>query len=205
MRLARPLLLGSLVAATTGSFALSFTAASELEEELPVREPQLQRRLSALVNPPREVVTVPPLVVERGEMEFEALELTPPEPEPTPPPPRRVHKVARRVEAPEPSLFADPADEVRKALKLKKGALERCYEMELKKQAAFDGFVVVSLSVAQSGKVLEAGVEEGNRRDSRVGACIVAQLKTMRLPAFEEDVELQIPIRLQARELAARE
>jgi hypothetical protein len=77
--------------------------------------------------------------------------------------------------------------------------------MELKKQAAFDGFVVVSLSVAQSGKVLEAGVEEGNRRDSRVGACIVAQLKTMRLPAFEEDVELQIPIRLQARELAARE
>ncbi len=94
----------------------------------------------------------------------------------------------------------EPEDAVRLALRGKRASFERCYELELKKQAAFSGFIVVAVSVSAAGQVLEAKVQEGNRRDAVVGACIASALRTMRLPALTSDADLLIPIRLQAKE-----
>ena len=58
----------------------------------------------------------------------------------------------------------------------------------------------VALSLSASGTVIEARVQEGNRRDAVVGACIVAQLRTLKLPQLTSEADLLIPIRLQARE-----
>jgi hypothetical protein len=94
----------------------------------------------------------------------------------------------------------DPEDAIRMGLRSKRASFEHCYEQELKKQAAFSGFIVVAVSLSASGRVTEAYVQEGNRRDAAVGACIVAALRTMKLPRLTSEADLLIPIRLQARE-----
>ncbi len=94
----------------------------------------------------------------------------------------------------------EPEDAIRMALRSKRASFEHCYEQELKKQAAFSGFIVVALSLSASGKVTEARVHEGNRRDAVVGACIVAALRTMKLPRLTSEADLLIPIRLHAKE-----
>lgn len=93
-----------------------------------------------------------------------------------------------------------PEDAFRLALRYKRAALEHCYEQELKKQAAFDGFLVVSVSLSADGKVTDAHIEEGSRRDAQVGACILAQLRQLQLPPLTEEAELIVPIRLEAKE-----
>ena len=94
----------------------------------------------------------------------------------------------------------EPEDAIRMALRGKRASFEHCYQTELKKQASFSGFIVVALSLSASGQVTDARVQEGNRRDAVVGACIVAQLRTLKLPALTSEADLLIPIRLQARE-----
>jgi|GEM_PF-2229202 len=93
-----------------------------------------------------------------------------------------------------------PEDAIRMALRSKRASFEHCYEQELKKQASFSGFIVVALSLSATGRVTDAHVQEGNRRDAVVGACIVGQLRTMKLPPLTSEADLLIPIRLQARE-----
>lgn len=112
---------------------------------------------------------------------------------------KRVRKPAPVVEA-APRIEVEPEDAIRLALRGKRASFERCYELELKKQAAFSGFVVVAVSVSAEGKVLEAKVQEGNRRDAVVGACIAGALRTMQLPQLTSDADLLIPIRLEAKE-----
>ncbi len=97
-------------------------------------------------------------------------------------------------------LEVDPADAMRMALRGKRASFEHCYEQELKKQASFNGFIVVALSLSANGTVTDARVQEGNLRDAVVGACIVAQLRTLKLPMLTSEADLLIPIRLQASE-----
>ena len=113
--------------------------------------------------------------------------------------PRRIRPVAP-IAASAVSSEVEPEDAIRIALRSKRASFEHCYEQELKKQASFSGFIVVAVSVSASGHVTEARVQEGNRRDAVVGACIVAQLRTMKLPPLTSEADLLIPIRLQARE-----
>lgn len=106
---------------------------------------------------------------------------------------RRVHTLASAVTP------AAPEDALRMALRRKRMVFEHCYEMELKKQAAFNGFVVLSVSVTVDGRITDAHVEEGSRRDAAVGACIAAQLRQLKLPPVSEEADLLVPIRLEAR------
>ncbi len=108
--------------------------------------------------------------------------------------------VARPVAPVPTSTAVEPQDAIRIALRSKRASFEHCYEQELKKQASFSGFIVVALSLSAAGKVTEARVQEGSRRDAVVGACIVAQLRTLKLPPLTSEADLLIPIRLQARE-----
>ena len=94
----------------------------------------------------------------------------------------------------------EPEDAVRAALRSKRAQFEYCYQRELKKQAAFSGFVVVALSVSAQGRVTNAHVQEGNPRDALVGGCIAAQLRTLKLPVLSCDADLLIPIRLEAKD-----
>ena len=112
---------------------------------------------------------------------------------------------ARRVvqpstEAVQAPVAIEPEDAIRMALRLKRGQFEYCYQRELKKQAAFSGFVVVAINVSIDGVVTSARVQEGNPRDAAVGGCIAAQLKTMRLPLLTSEAELILPIRLEAKD-----
>lgn len=91
-----------------------------------------------------------------------------------------------------------PDDAVRLALRHKRALFEHCFEMELRKQAVFSGFVVVSLGVSSEGQVTHARVLEGNRRESAVGSCIAGVLRTLKLPPLAYEAELILPIRLKA-------
>ncbi len=206
MRTTRFVVLGSLTTATALCFMASWEAAQDFETRSCEQGPL---GISALVTPPRArieptlTIEPPSQSLESESMEFEGLEFPPAQP-PAPVAHRRPRVMASVAPALDPTL-TEPGDAVRAALRLKRPALEHCYEEELKKQAAFDGFVVVAISVAANGTVLGASVEEAGRRDARVGACIVAQLKRLKLPPLTEEADLQIPIRLQSKQLATRE
>lgn len=137
-------------------------------------------------------------------VEVEAIvpELLPPENEAPPTGPikkrHRAKRAATVVQKNEPDGVA-PEDAIRMELRRRKHSFEQCYEQELKKQASFDGFVVVALSLAVNGSVTDARVEEGTQRDRQVGRCIAAQLRRLQLPPLDEETELLIPIRLQAK------
>ena len=66
-------------------------------------------------------------------------------------------------------------------------------------QSAFDGFVVVALSVSADGRISGVRLEEASKRDAAVGACIVGQLRQIKLPPLTEEADLMIPIRLEAK------
>lgn len=115
-----------------------------------------------------------------------------------------VRPIVKRKKLSPPPMIAvpevEPEDAIRLALRGKRASFERCYENELKKQAAFSGYFLVAVSVSAKGQVLEAKVQEANRRDAIVGACIVAAMRTIRLPLLTSDADLLIPIRLEAKE-----
>ena len=195
MRIIRLMMLGVLIVVTALCFEAAWQGAQDLDEVLGrarwahtdfiirahrVRAPELK-----------------PSPVEVAEPEWHEVE--PPGPKVVTQ--RRRFKVPAPVAEPETSRVA-PEDAVRLALRRKRPMLEHCYEQELKKQASFDGFVVVSLSLTAAGEVTDAHVEEGTRRDAQVGTCIVAQLKALQLPPLTEEAELLIPIRLQAQQAA---
>lgn len=102
-------------------------------------------------------------------------------------------KVTDNVEGPK------PEDAIRLALRRKQRMFEHCFEMELRKQAPFSGNLLVELSVSVEGLVTRAVVTEGNQRESAVGACIAAQMRTIKLPALAYEADLIIPIRLEAK------
>ena len=89
-------------------------------------------------------------------------------------------------------------DAIRMALRQKRAMFEYCFDQELKKQAIFNGYLVIKLSVAVDGRITAARIEEGNRRDRAVGDCIVSQLRTVKLPALAAEADLLLPIRLRA-------
>ena len=93
-----------------------------------------------------------------------------------------------------------PEDAIRLAMRHKRAIFEHCFDVELRKQAVFSGFVVLSVSVSTRGEVTHARVIEGDRREKAVGACIAWQLRRMKLPALAYDAELIVPIRLEAKQ-----
>jgi hypothetical protein len=92
-----------------------------------------------------------------------------------------------------------PEDAVRLALRSKRLVFEHCYELELRKQAIFSGFVVLSMSVSASGAVTHTRVVEGSKREAAVGSCIASKLRTLKLPDLAYDADLILPIRLDAK------
>lgn len=94
-----------------------------------------------------------------------------------------------------------PEDAVRLALRHKRALLEHCYNMELRKQASFDAFMVISLSVSAAGRVTHVKVLEADHRSSAVGACIAGEVRKLKLPVVAYDADLILPIRLEAKDL----
>ena len=200
MGAAKRIFFGLITLAASGAFFSAWWAAQELGQ----RRPPASRPMPWLAPPERtlaraSVRTEPLRIHEFAAMEdvIEA-EFIPAEP----PAARKVARVARPevVAAPAGPVPVEPEDAVRMALRLKRSQFEYCYQRELKKQAAFSGFVVVSLSVTSEGTVTDAHVQEGNSRDAAVGGCIVAQLRTLKLPQLTSDADLIIPIRLEAKD-----
>ncbi|MHB8873631.1 MAG: AgmX/PglI C-terminal domain-containing protein [Myxococcaceae bacterium] len=92
----------------------------------------------------------------------------------------------------------EPEEALRTALRQNRFALERCYDQELRRQATFDGTVIISLSVTAGGRVVRASVDQAGAREAAVGACIVGRLRALRLPMLSSDAEVTVPIRLRA-------
>ncbi len=219
MRVVKLLMLGVMLFAAGVCFEQAWQSSRDVSERLSATESLSNGEMNALPlvsvldfeirRPAPTTPSVPPPEAVAKSEEPEVSPLVEETLEPAPQPTRRSRSSRRpKIETPaageeeaapsDPSLVA-PEDAFRMALRRKRSALEHCYEQELKKQAAFDGFVVVSVSLSAAGRVTEAHVEEGTRRDAQVGACIVAQLRQLQLPPLTEDVDLIIPIRLEAR------
>ncbi len=93
---------------------------------------------------------------------------------------------------------AVPEDALRLAMRHKRAMFENCFERELRKQAVFNGFVVISLSISTEGRVSHTRVVEGDPRAAAVGACIAEHLRSLKLPGVAYEADLILPIRLEA-------
>lgn len=194
MRVLRLAVLGVLMGLTTLCFGLAVSAALETGE---VMNQTRAEQPDFVVRTRLTAVPSPLTALQAPAWPTWTTEWTEPSPELTVEPKKRRSRRDAKVE-PASSLVA-PEDAIRMVLRRKRSAFEHCYEQALKKQAAFDGFVVLSVSLSANGRVTDAHVEEGTRRDAQVGACIVGQLRQLQLPALTEEADLLIPIRLQAK------
>ena len=66
--------------------------------------------------------------------------------------------------------------------------IQYCYGNELKRQEGLSGKLVVALTVAASGEVLEATVVENTLGSSRLAACALSQIREWRFPPIEYGV-----------------
>jgi hypothetical protein len=73
------------------------------------------------------------------------------------------------------------AKEVRKRL----GAVRTCYERSLKRNPQLAGKITICVSIAPTGGVSEAHVDNDTMGDNEVGSCIVDNVKRWRFPAPE--------------------
>jgi hypothetical protein len=112
----------------------------------------------------------------------------------------RNHRKVQVGFASEAAPATEPDAAMRMALRQNRSLLERCYENELKKRATFNGYLVVSLTLSEDGRVVRATIEQAGGSSAEVGACITARLKSLKLPKLTSDAELILPIRLEAKE-----
>jgi TonB family protein len=64
----------------------------------------------------------------------------------------------------------------------RKGAVQSCYEKQLKKNPKLSGKVKIQFTIQESGRVDEAHVIEDSTGDGAVGECIVENIKRWRFP-----------------------
>jgi outer membrane biosynthesis protein TonB len=62
--------------------------------------------------------------------------------------------------------------------------IQYCYGNELKRDPALRGKLVVALTVAASGEVLEATIVQDTVRSPRLAACTLSQIREWRFPAI---------------------
>ena len=72
--------------------------------------------------------------------------------------------------------------------------IQYCYENELKREPGLRGKLTVSISVAASGNVLEAGIVADDVRCAALNACVLSQIREWRFPAVDGgDVVFRTP------------
>jgi hypothetical protein len=89
--------------------------------------------------------------------------------------------------------------DLREAVRSNRGALERCYDRELKRDHPATGTVVIALVVNRSGRVSRVRVAQAAREQEEVGACLVGKLRRLKLPAQRSRVAVLLPVRLRTR------
>ena len=89
----------------------------------------------------------------------------------------------------------DTKDVDREALaryvKLRKSAIQACYEKELKRNPSLKGKVVVRFTISTSGRVTEIDIEENTLGNDAVGSCIKAVIRGWMFP-FKPDSEVPV-------------
>jgi TonB family protein len=63
--------------------------------------------------------------------------------------------------------------------------IQYCYGNELKRQEGLSGKLVVALTVAASGEVIEATIVENTLGSSRLASCALSQIRDWKFPAIE--------------------
>jgi TonB family protein len=72
--------------------------------------------------------------------------------------------------------------------------IQYCYANELKRDPTLSGKLVVAISVAASGEVVEAGVVRNTIGSARLSDCALSQIRNWRFPAVPEGVTtFQVP------------
>src|SRR5262245_853103 len=89
----------------------------------------------------------------------------------------------------------EPAQAVSALLEHERPAIQRCYERALKRRAS-EGELVLSLSVARSGRLRSAEVVHATRGHASVGRCVARHLQQARLPKLTEAATVEVPIHL---------
>lgn len=64
--------------------------------------------------------------------------------------------------------------------------IQYCYGNELKRQEGLSGKLVVALTVAASGEVVEATIVENTLGSSRLASCALSQIREWKFPAIEK-------------------
>jgi TonB family protein len=67
----------------------------------------------------------------------------------------------------------------------RKGAIQSCYERELKKNPNIAGKVVVRFNIGTAGRVTSASVASSSLGAPAVGSCVVSRIKSWRFPKPE--------------------
>lgn len=156
------------------------------------RRGKVARAPAAVLVPVPVPVSVPaveaPLIV--AEEAFSAPPLLSPEPEPEPAP------------APEPEApldFDGNGEQIAQAIaNAKRGAVQTCFERELKQNPALRGNVLIELELAPPQQVHAVRVSDDLERPAFT-KCVSAALQRLSFTGLDEDVSIQIPYALSPR------
>ena len=80
-------------------------------------------------------------------------------------------------------------------IKRKMGAVQACYERQLKRNPNLSGRVVLLFVVGADGRVLQAEIAENTMGDREIERCILEQVRRWRFPepGGSEEAEVSIP------------
>lgn len=88
-----------------------------------------------------------------------------------------------------------PAAAVHALVSRERPAIERCYELNLKRHAS-SGEVLIALTLDRSGAIRDAQLVRASKKQASVGRCIAGHLRAARLPRLTESAKVEVPIRL---------
>ena len=91
----------------------------------------------------------------------------------------------------------DPEDLARSIAQDKGGAIQLCYERELKKSPRLKGRVVVALELAPPQKVRGVSVRDTLRRPGFT-ACVRRSMRKIFFPSIKEELSIEIPFDLKS-------
>jgi TonB family protein len=89
------------------------------------------------------------------------------------------------LENPEVTGYLD-SDKISQVIKQKQSLIKACYEIGLRRNTGINGKVVVKFTINESGKVIEASIEESTLGDPIVEKCILRMIERLTFPPPEK-------------------
>lgn len=123
-----------------------------------------------------------------------------PEPEPTPEPTPEPAPVLQAASQPIDEGKGLDAGQIRGPIKRNGAQVKACYERELKNNPGLKGKLVLSFTIAASGKVRSAKARKNSTGSSSLARCVMSRVKNWVFPSAEGSTEVEYPFTFEPRD-----